>query len=271
MIDNSVIERSLVIRVVTLFVKENYTIFQIAEHLNIPTAKVLECLNNRQMLGILYLDSAPKIIKTISEKLRDYLIVNGVVKDYTPALNLASFYKEEAKQYTFLRHLALSYRLKLESLVFIFHLSPDVLLENLKKYNPASLKSLQYLFNEDETNQELAISKALNYCKALSYAFRTQNKEAMVDLIHEIDDYYVKLIKMKKNENASLPLTNEEIGVILNYQIKYNVSSSYIAKMFRIDRTNYNRRVTDYTEENPELRDKFANIISYYNPSKGRN
>lgn len=270
MTNDKVIEKSLVIRVVTLFVKENMTILEIADNLGVSNAKVLEILNNRQMIGLIYLESASKIIRAIHEKLRDYLIVNGNVKDYTPALDLKVFYRTEAEQYVFLRHLALTFRLKSESLGFLFRLNPDLIRQNLDKYNAASIKSLHYLFNTDDTDQEVAISKALNYCQNLYEAIKSHDKEAMISLTHQIDDYYVKLIKKKREENKTSDLTFEEIGMLLNYQIKYNVASGRMGELFNFYYVKYNIQASQYLEDKPELKAKFESILNYYNSNKGK-
>ena len=262
--------KGLTIRIVTLFVKGNCSYESTASYLNIPVSQVEERINDWPTIKKIYRENSSQIIKIIEEKRIEYLTAKLAGEDNMPHLNLASFYHDENKQYIFLRHLALTFHLKLYSLTYLFQIAPDVLYKNLKRYNRSSIESLNYLFGADTSNQELAISTVLDYCEALSDALKGRNQEEMFRLIHQIDDYYPKIIKKKKDENNDIILSLEEIIYILRYQIKYHLSYTQISKTFHISRTIYSKKTRKYVEDKPKLQEQYKSVVDYYDPQRGR-
>lgn len=84
-----------------------------------------------------------------------------------------------------------------------------------------------------------------------------EEKARYEEILDQLSDKRaISLMRKNKIVKPGTHLTDEEIIIILKYQIKYLLSSRQIEKLFPIDNSNYSKRVKKL--ENPQL-------ISYYN------
>ncbi len=269
--ENNIMLRSLVKRVVSLFTQNDLSVEETAKTLEISEEEVLACLNNRVMIGLIYRDKASKIIQYIEKKLRGKEEV-GEKDNYAP-LNLALISQDEAKQYSFLRHLSLTFRAKPETLSSLFQIEELALKRKLFYYNQSSENAFNYLYNNDQTDQNEVSIKVINYYNNLIKAQRNRDKEEVTHLLHLIDDTYASMIRQKKFGDKVAVLSDEEIAILINYQIKYSISITRMGKIFNTSYSNLGLRMRKYVADNPLLKERLDGLSSYYalNSLGGRN
>ena len=105
----------------------------------------------------------------------------------------------------------------------------------------------------------------MNYYRELLDAVRHKDAEEKKRLISIIGDS--KAAELKKRHKTGEPLTEEDIEILIKYQLKYALTSHDVAYIFEIDRNNYQKRVYKFLDANEQLRKEYECLINY-NSSK---
>lgn len=221
--------------------------------------------------------------KRIGGEIAKINFIDEISKTYGMAkLRLEVFAKDEEKQWQYLMHIALTYRAKLPLLSELFQIPENILYENLIKYNRNSFRSLNYLFKYDysaldeEASQENARNNILQFYKDLLRAKRKNDINETRRLNYSISDIEAKNIIKKFKEKNIGDLTDEDIGIMLNWQLKYAALSRQVSQVFGISQRNYIDRIKKYLVGKDELQRKyeyladFNNSIKSFNPRNGR-
>lgn len=185
---------------------------------------------------------------------------NGVTK-----LSLSAFYSDIEKQYRFLANAALYFRLHLDTLSNLFQIDEKEILDNMIRICPGSYDALKILFYHDTKNQDIARVEFMNYYRELLDAVRSKNMDDKKRLIALIGDS--KAVELKKNRQSGNKLSEDDIGVLIRYQLKYALTVHDIAYIFEIDRNNYQKRINTYLSDKDNLRYEYECLIDY-NKSK---
>lgn len=191
----------------------------------------------------------------------------GKIKSSTK-LRLDVFYKDEESQMKILKHMALTFRVKLPTLAMLLRMDEEALLNKLITYNNLSYDSLKFLFNHDYTDQDLAREALVDFYRKYLNSLRFRDKNERDRLMESISD--VKAQKFIDKHKPGDQLRPEDIATILNYQLKYATSLLAIERIFRVDRENYKDRVIEFTADKPELYSRFEYLIDYYT-NRGKN
>lgn len=182
-------------------------------------------------------------------------------------ISLNAIYSTVQEQYRFLINAALYFHLHLDTLSLLFQIDEKELLNNMLKYGSRCYDSLKTLLYHDTKDQSVAKLNFVNYYRELIEAIRHKNMETRNKLIALIGDKKAielnKRIKETKNNNIVISLNEEDIVTLIQYQLKYLLTTKDIAYMFNLDRNNYQRRVASYLENNLELKNDYEALIAY--------
>lgn len=190
-------------------------------------------------------------------------------------LSLNAIYSTTLEQYKFIINASLYFRLHLDTLSKLFQIEEKELLDNMLRYGNRCYESLKTLFYHDSKDQNIARIEFMNYYREMLDAIRHKNLNEKSRLTNIISDKNASLlltkIKMAKEKKLSISLSNEDIETLIKYQLKYYITTRDVAYMFLIDRNNYQRRVTNYLEENLELKKEYESLMAYneYKYKKG--
>ncbi len=269
-----------IILLVNLFLKTNYSDIELEKETGISSSTVGRRLTDYDRFLKIFPNGEELFNKV--NKLRQQNLYDGKIKgaqiskiltiietNKITTLKLEVLGSTEEKQWQYLKHIALTFRAKLPLLSELFQIPEDVLYENLLKYNRNSFKSLIYLFEKDysaldeEASQENARNNILQFYKDLLRAKRKSDINEMRRLQYLISDIEAqKLIKKFREKNISV-ITDEEIGVILNWQLKYACLGTQVSQAFGIERSNYLKRVNKYLTDKDELRRRYEYLVDY--------
>lgn len=192
---------------------------------------------------------------------------HGHAKDETDKFIVASnislekVYHTFENQYKFLVHVALYFRLHLDTLSTLFQIDEKKLLENMFKVSPGAYDSLKMLFYHDGKDQNLARSNFISYFELLDEAISKNDLDEKRRLINLVTD--AKALSIQKNRKPGQSLTDEDFGVLLRYQLKYTLTADDISYIFSVKRDNYLVRIEKYLENKDELRSEYEYLVDY--------
>lgn len=198
-------------------------------------------------------------------------IVNGKSKDFsgTVKLSLDILHQNQEQQWKFLMHIALCFRLKLGSLANLFHLDEKLIIKKFLGLKGGVYNSLLYLFYQDVTDQQIAIEKFLNYYKELLTAIKNKDIEQENNLKKQVTDYSVS--EFIKEFETSKTLTDDNIEVLLNYQLKYALTFDNMINRFNLNGMEYQNKVMQFISDKPYLKERLDALIDYASKQKPEN
>lgn len=173
-------------------------------------------------------------------------------------LKLNLFCKDLNSEYELLFKMALTFRLKLDMLTTLFVYSEKEILSRLETYKYKN--AIEYLFYFDDYNEEVARANFVLFYKRL---LKAKNEETMNRILSELNDLDTESVLISDG------LQDEEMEIILNYQIKYALSNNEIIKLFNIDRETYNKRLIEFFGTHPNYMFEYKKLADYRETKKG--
>lgn len=242
------------------FLTYKFTPFEIAEFTGIAKETVINILNDKKLIKEIYPNN-PDILTNIVEILA---YQNRIVKlCFLPMV--LDLFKEEEKWH-FLAMLILTFRLHLNEVAEDLKMDAEELYETLEKYNPNLKSSFNYLFNGDKYPQDIANIRLISFISEYYTAYQNKDKKRMQELAKYIyDGEYNELLSNYHQEQ----LTNEQLIILINRQIKYGLRVSDIVSPLNISKTKYLDPVKFFTTDKKNLQEQLANL-SYYNKNLAR-
>lgn len=157
--------------------------------------------------------------------------------------DLSFFCQNLDEEYDLLFQIALTFRANLKTLVSLF---PKYLEEDIMKRSTANEyhSSLDYLFTFDNYNQSIASSFINTFYN---------------ELLNNKTNY--KIIKDKYLQDKCF--IDNSFENILDYQLKYAISSQEIIKEFNLDKKEYDSYIISVLKNNLFLKNRFANLAKY--------
>lgn len=262
---------------VKLFLKTNASDTELSKMTKISSSTVGRRLTNKEIILMCFPTEGERIFEIIKEKRKYNLqrgkkignqssILNNIeFNNNSPKLRLDVIYSDYNKQMQFLTHLILHFRVQLPLLCELFGFEQNKILDELLKFNEDSKFSIEYLFFTDTYNQELAKENVINYYRDLINAISKKDIATKNVLIREIGDTKIKMFK-EQHKYGDIK-SDEEILTLLDYQLKYAISSKKLAEKYKFSRVQYMRRVRDITANMPELNMRFEELTSYHKES----
>ena len=246
--------------VLKYFLEYKFTPFEIAKYIGISEETVINILNDQILIQEIYPDNL-NIISEIAEILA---YQNRIVKFCFLPMILNLF--KECDKWYFLAMLMLTFRLHLNEVAEDLKMDSEELYEILEKYNPNLKRSFAYLFNGDNYPQDIANIRLISFISEYYTAYRNKDEERLNKLTSFINDgEYKEILKRYHQEQ----LNNEQLIVLINYQIKYGLKISDLVELINISKTKYLDPVKFFVADKEDLQIQLANL-SYYNKNLTR-
>lgn len=183
-------------------------------------------------------------------------------------------FPDENKRRRFIINCALTFGLRAETLAALLNTSVETIKSELLYNINYMHNSMQALFHIGMNNQEEAKQNFIEFFNKLVTAGKSNNKEEISNVLATISDRKAMQI-MRREGRGTSKLSDEEILIILKYQLKYFLSTEKIEKIFHVHHTIYSKKIENLKTEYPKLvsqyeiqRDMFHK--SYSDPKKGR-
>ena len=160
------------------------------------------------------------------------------------------------KRNIFLSQCILTFGLNLDAISMLTGFDKETLYNELINRGTKYYESVQRVFKNGMKRQDIAINDFLDFYNRLCQAYEAKDRETISIILHELSDK--KAINLAKRPATIKTLTDEQILVILKYQIKYMLSVTQTADIFKLDRHGYAKRVRN-------LEDDYTNLVSDFN------
>lgn len=275
-IDDAEIQ-SRILQAYDLLVNENLPVKEIAKRLNTTEFIIYRDLTKRlEMLNKLNASLVtPQMLETaaavLSKHSNDNLIkVQSETMQVPPfTIDINRLYKVGEKQVNFLFDLALTFRIKPEVLAPIVNMDTATLLNLFATYKSKTKHALDYLINYDLTNQAEAVQRLQQFYQNLCDAINQKDKAKMQALLEEITDHKaMRLYNEKKKRNYTY--TDENLRVIINFQLKYALPTDYVVSKFQTAKGWYQDKVKALIGEDFELYNRYQSINDAWDDPKYR-
>ena len=262
---------------VDLFLKTNLSDEELSNRsdINLSRATIGRRLTNKEMILKAY-PNGEEVYEQVMNNRRNNLIAGKILGSQTTLINNNSnniklridiFYKDLVKQAQLLLHIALTYRLKLNNLYELFGIEDnsalDLKIKEILKYNSGFRNATQFLNNRDFMDQEVAKKRVVEFYIDYINAKRSKNSELIRNVINRVTD--AKMNYLIKNIDRN-HITDEQIGIIIDYLLKYAVDNTLIARMLDVNRANLMKRFNLYVADNLELKNRYEFLADYNNP-----
>lgn len=262
---------------VEYFLNTNKSDIEISKATGISSSTVGRRLTNKTRILDAFPEVGPEIYEKVMRKRQENKMRGKIIGGQTSMLNstiinsqekgfdgytklrLDVLFEKEDNQWVFLMHIALHFRLKLDSLAQLFQLDEKLIVKKFLSLNGGVYNSLLYLFYRDVTDQEVAKEKFINYYRELLTAIKNKSIEEENVLKNQITDYAVG--EYIKNHQGTL--TEEEVSVLLDYQLKYALSFDDMIKKFVLDKESYQSKVYEYVIDKPYLKERLDTLIDH--------
>lgn len=185
------------------------------------------------------------------------------IGEQVPArVEISRLYNSEDKQYRFVVMAALHFRLDLNSLSILLGKDQNIINQKCKNYVSSMHNALEYLFTEELYSQEVAIQDFLIYYDELMNALNSGDKDKSSALVKLLADSQVRELKERYKSGDVWSL--EDLEILLNYQLKYAISTSNIGRNFSINRKTYADRLKSIFEIRPDLKDRYERLTEWH-------
>lgn len=160
------------------------------------------------------------------------------------------------KRRKFIINCSLTFGLRLETLAEILGENKEKIYGELLYATDYMHSSLLALFELGMNVQEDAKKEFIEFFNELVEANKKKDKEKIIELLNVISDKDAMSV-IKKRKNGVNRLSEEDVLIILKYQLKYLLSTAKIETIFQVHHSSYIPRVQS-------LREKYPVLVSQY-------
>lgn len=160
------------------------------------------------------------------------------------------------KRRKFIINCSLTFGLRLETLAEILGENKEKIYGELLFATDYMRNSLLALFELGMNVQEDAKKEFIEFFNELVEANKKKDKEKIIELLNVISDKDAMSV-IKKRQNGVNRLSEEDVLIILKYQLKYLLSTAKIEKIFQVHHSSYIPKVQS-------LREKYPVLVSQY-------
>ncbi len=183
-------------------------------------------------------------------------------------LLLGLMFRDEEKRMQFLVRCALAFDVRFDTLCELLNMDAEKLTEKLQKYDlEDSMHKVELLCYRPKM---VANAVFLRYYNELGTAFLNRDKEKVKELMSNIDDSEIEIIKEKRKKGLSL--TDDEILFLVKYQVMHRISINYLCEIIDYNKGAYSRRIRMLEEKGarPELFERWHFLTEFNYETKGR-
>lgn len=271
------------ITLVDLFLKTNLSDIELSKITGISSSTVGRRLSNKSIIEEAYPEKGTKIFEEIAflrqENKKQGKIIGGQISlmqrqkynreniSDVPQLRFNIFFKNPDAEMLFIFHMALTFKTELPTLADLLQIPEKDLERQMTEVKP---DSAYYFYNmaNYRFDQEEAKIRFVRYYQELLIELKRGKKEMLHELLMAVTDN--KAESIIKNRQPGTIINDNDLMSILIYQLKYFISCEETSRIFGIKFRNYQDRINQLLELNPELNRQYDFLMSYYDYKKGR-
>lgn len=156
---------------------------------------------------------------------------------------LTQLFPNKNKRSNFLIKVILTFGIRLDALSKVLSVDSEKLYRDIYSCGTSYATSLLLVLEKGMKKQDVASAEVQNYFNNLFLAAKKKNVEEIKKIMEVISDKEALELLNKINNSRHIVWKDEEIVIMLKYQIKYMLTSMDIERIFHIENTNYARKV----------------------------
>ena len=167
-----------------------------------------------------------------------------------PKLRVDIFSKDKDVQDKYLLLIALTFRIKPDIISEMFNYPANYLFDYAyASDNEMYYRAFKVLNAEDGINQKRAVIKLINFYN---------------EYVNSYNDYEAYELMHSGRESGD-KITEESLKIMINYRLKYGLTSKEISELFHVNGNNFREISTNYLADKPELKTRWVSLNDYYN------
>lgn len=178
---------------------------------------------------------------------------------------IRQIYPIKSRRNAFLCLATLTFGLSLDSLAEVLSCDKNDLYQNLMTQEEYK-EVLKKLFGNNYYNQELSKERFEDFLARLRAAYLDMDNKKINEILLEI---YDKDVEEYLGDNKSpKQIQDEELKMMLLYQLKYWCTPEEMGEYFKIDPVIYQRKVEEYLKKEPELEEYYHQLMLFHRKFK---
>lgn len=184
---------------------------------------------------------------------------------------LTQLFPNKNKRSNFLIKVILTFGIRLDALSKVLSVDSEKLYRDIYSCGTSYATSLLLVLKKGMKKQDVASAEVQNYFNNLFLAAKKKNIEEIKKIMEVISDKEALELLNKINNSRHIVWKDEEIVIMLKYQIKYMLTSMDIERIFHIENTNYARKVRALPSEYSSLISDFDYLSDLFYKSYSHN
>lgn len=184
---------------------------------------------------------------------------------------LIQLFPNKNKRSNFLIKVILTFGIRLDALSKVLSVDSEKLYRDIYSCGTSYATSLLFVLKKGMKKQDVASAEVQNYFNNLFLAAKKKNVEEIKKIMEVISDKEALELLNKINNSRHIVWKDEEIMIMLKYQIKYMLTSMDIERIFHIENTNYARKVRALPSEYSSLISDFDYLSDLFYKSYSHN
>ena len=184
---------------------------------------------------------------------------------------LIQLFPNKNKRSNFLIKVILTFGIRLDALSKVLSVDSEKLYRDIYSCGTSYATSLLLVLKKGMKKQDVASAEVQNYFNNLFLAAKKKNVEEIKKIMEVISDKETLELLNKINNSRHIVWKDEEIVIMLKYQIKYMLTSMDIERIFHIENTNYARKVRALPSEYSSLISDFDYLSDLFYKSYSHN
>ena len=184
---------------------------------------------------------------------------------------LIQLFPNKNKRSNFLIKVILTFGIRLDALSKVLSVDSEKIYRDIYSCGTSYATSLLLVLKKGMKKQDVASAEVQNYFNNLFLAAKKKNVEEIKKIMEVISDKETLELLNKINNSRYIVWKDEEIVIMLKYQIKYMLTSMDIERIFHIENTNYARKVRALPSEYSSLISDFDYLSDLFYKSYSHN
>lgn len=184
---------------------------------------------------------------------------------------LIQLFPNKNKRSNFLIKVILTFGIRLDALSKVLGVDSEKIYRDIYSCGTSYATSLLLVLKKGMKKQDVASAEVQNYFNNLFLAAKKKNVEEIKKIMEVISDKEALELLNKINNSRHIVWKDEEIVIMLKYQIKYMLTSMDIERIFHIENTNYARKVRALPSEYSSLISDFDYLSDLFYKSYSHN
>lgn len=186
--------------------------------------------------------------------------------------NINKMFPNDNIKKTFLCQVVLEFGLSLDSLEELLGIDKANIYSYLESGNDVIERFVYRRLLNPAANQENARNRFKEFIRDLTLACLDKDIAKFKNILSIFSDSGIREFALK--HESGMKISDDDILMLLKYQIKYQLNRERLVEMVGINYRNYYRRTKELLEEHPELKadyEALVNFTSNIEAARGRN